>query len=216
MPQKELIRETEWSREYRLGPQTVSFESKFASDGLELSAEELRKQWTHWTEIEPLDFANAFVLKPRLTTEDQLILGYLLEFGSGFVLDTLAHLLPRYSDRERALEFLLQHLASSGRCGGTYYQALESIGDLRALPALRARYEGYRRDLSPLESLTLHSPLADYQQCCRALWKLDGSSEYKTALQDLLEHPDTNIRRRSYFFLYDRWPDSPAFSLPPA
>jgi hypothetical protein len=214
--QRELIRETEWSREYRVGPQSFSFESKFLKDGLEVSATAVRDRWPEWSLPEQLDFTKAFILKPSLTAEDQLILAYLLEADSDVILDTVAHLLPRYADRERAFSFLLGRLRSDKRCVGNYYQALESmedamegaIRDSRAVPALRQRYERYRQSLAPFDQHGFHSELNDYQHCCHALSKLDGSPEYEAALQELLTHPDPGIRRSSYYFLHGRWPKS--------
>ena len=212
MPQRELIRETEWSREYRVGPQSFSFESKFLKDGLEVSAAAVRDRWPGWSLPEQLDFVNAFILKPSLTAEDQSILAYLLEADSDLILDTVAHLLPRYADRERAFSFLLERLESEKRCVGNYYQALEAmeeaIQDARAVPALRRRYERYRQSLAPFDQRGFHSELNDYQHCCHALWKLDGAPEYEAALQELLIHPDPGIRRRAYYFLHDQWPES--------
>jgi hypothetical protein len=207
-----MIRETEWSREYRIGPKSFSFESKFVKDGLEVTAATIRDRWPGWSLSEQLDFTNAFILKPNLTDQDQLILTYLLEAASDVILDTVAHLLPRYVDRERAFSFLLDRLDSEKRCVGNYYHALEAIegaaGDPRVVPALQKRYEQYRRALAPFDQRGFHSELNDYQRCCRALWKLDGASEYEAALQELLTHPDPGVRRYSHYLLHDQWPES--------
>src|SRR5689334_19327820 len=206
--QRGLIRETEWSREYRVGPQSFSFESKILKDGMEISAAMVRDRWPVWSLLEQLDFVNAFILKPSLTAEDQSILAYLLEADSDVILDTVAHLLPRSTDRVHAFSFLIERLQSEKRCVGNYYQALEAmdeaIQDTRAVAALRQRYERYRQSLAPFDQQGFHSELNDYQHCCHALWKLDGAPEYEAALQELLTHPDPGIRRRSDFLLHGR------------
>ena len=200
---KELICETLWSREYRLGLRTICFESKFRMDRLEVPAASIRERWPYWSLAEMMDFANAFIQKPELTSEDHEILQFLMEAGPELVWATIAHMLPRYRDRAAAFDFLLQHLASGSPHGGNCYQALEKIGDPRAIPVLRQRYEDFRKRLAPFEQHGVNSELSDYQQCCRALWKLDGSPEYETALRDLLNHPDEYIRCRAHYFLFD-------------
>jgi len=193
-------------RVYRTGPKTLLYRSKFLTDGLEVSADSVKTRWHTWRPAEQLDFANAFILKPTLTTEDQEILTFLMEAGSELVWGAIACLLPRYSDRERAFSFLLEQVAVGGTGAANYYQALERMGDTRAVPLLRRRYEEYRRKLVPLERYALHSELSEYDVCCRALWKLDGSKEYEDALKELLSHPDESIRRRAHYYLFDRWP----------
>ena len=202
---KKLIEETEWMRVYRVG-RTERLESKFLKDGIEVSADSIKQRWHEWGPVKQLDFANAFKAKPVLTTEDQEILRFLMESGSELTWGAIAYLLPRYSDRERAFSFLLEQAAAGGRCVANYYQALERMGDTRAVPLLRERYEQYRRKLVPLEGQGLHSGLSEYDVCCRALWKLDGSQEYEDALKSLLTHPDESIRRRAHYYLFDQWP----------
>lgn len=204
MEEKQLIRETAWSREYRVGPGMTSFESKFVRDGLQVAAVTIRESWARWGLSEQLTFATAFILKPALTSEDQLILKFLIEEGSEPVWVTISYLLPRYHDRPAALAFLLERISTDGPLDGAYFQALERLGDHRAVPALHRRYEQYRVSLSPFSQHRLHSKLAAYQQCCRALWILTRSPEYENALRELLEHPDEGIRRRSQFLLAGR------------
>ena len=201
MAEKELIRETEWSREYRLGPDRFSFESKFAKDGLEVTADSIRDSWAQWSPADRLSFANAFIVKPTLTPDDQQILEYLMEFSVEPVSATIAFLMPQYHDRAAAFAFLIERAAAGGPFSGAYFQALERIGDPRAAATLRSRYESYRNTLAPFDRQGLHSSLADYQQCCRALWKLTNSAEYEGALRELLLHPSDAIRRRSEYLL---------------
>jgi hypothetical protein len=196
-----LTRETPWSREYQEGARTFIFVSKFAKEGLQVAAAVVRDGWASWDAAKQLDFANAFILKPALTDEDHAILKFLMEAGSPVICATIAFLLPRYADRAAALEFLLDRAGSEQQYPGSYFQALGRIGDPRAVPVLRRRYERYRQTLPPFEKHGLHSELATYQQCCHALWKLERSAEYSDALKELLTHPDENIRRHSEMFL---------------
>ena len=206
MQEKELVQETEWMRVYRSGPKTFFFQSKFVSESLEIGSASLKERWFSFTPMEQLEFANAFILKPHLTAEDQEILKFLMEKGSEYVWGTIAYLLPQYSDREGALSFLLERIASGGRCVSNYYQALEQVGDVRAIPLLRQRYEDYQMRVPPFEQHGPFSELSDYQVCCRTLWKLTGSPEYQDALKELLHHSEETIRRRAHFLLFDQWP----------
>ncbi len=203
MEERTLVRETEWSRLFRAGPKTLVWESKFLSGQLQVSAASLRERWPGWLHVEQIDFASALQAKPVLSADDQEILAFLMEAGSEDVCSTIAYLLPKYEDRERAVSFLLERVRVGERHAASYYQALERIGDARAIPALRQRYEEYRRKLAPFEQHGLHSELSDYDSCCRALWKLDGSAEYEEALKELLTHPDETVRRRVSFLLAD-------------
>jgi HEAT repeat protein len=203
MEERTLVRETEWSRLYRAGPKTMVYESKFQSGELQVSADSLRKRWPGWLHVEQLDFAGAFQLKPALNADDQEILTFLMQVGSEDICSTIAYLLPKYEDRERAVLFLLEGVRAGRRHAASYYRALECIGDPRAIPPLRQRYEEYRRRLAPFEEHGLHSELSEYDTCCRALWKLGGSEEYENALKELLTHPDEFIRNRASLFLSD-------------
>jgi hypothetical protein len=204
MQEKELIEETEWMRVYRLADNAQLLESKFLTDGLQVSAASIRQRWHGWTIGEQLNFANAFIAKPVLTAEDQEILKFLMEVGPEPVWCMIACLLPRYADRERALSFILERVASGGTWAGNYYRALETIGDAQAVSFLRERYEEYRRKLAPFEQQGLFSQLTDYLICCRALWKLSGSPEYQEGLKELLIHPDEIVRGQAHFYLYDQ------------
>jgi hypothetical protein len=194
--QGELVRESEWMRVYRVGPNEYRYVSKFLTDQLTISVADLKNNWENFTEQEQLDFAQALQSKHPLTREDHEILGFLMRVGPEFVWVTISPLLPRYPDKEQALLFLLERIAQKPSGGANYYQALELMHDGKAIPILRERYEEYRQRLAPFEQHGPWSELTDYQSCCRALWKLSGSAEYESALRENLTHPDENIRRR--------------------
>ena len=61
-PQRTLIRETEWSREYRLGPDTFSLESKFVKDGLEVSAAVILDNWGRWSPADAIRRRSEYLL----------------------------------------------------------------------------------------------------------------------------------------------------------
>ena len=67
MAENDLISETAWSREFRVGPETFQFESKFVNDDLNVPAETVRNRWPQWGPAEQLSFVTAFILKPEKT-----------------------------------------------------------------------------------------------------------------------------------------------------
>ena len=78
-----------------------------------------------------------------------------------------------------------------------YYQALEVLGDQRAVPALRSAYEedAARIDATaPLKSFEDIFPYSDYLYCCVALYRLTGAEEYAAAVQELSGHPDERVQ----------------------
>jgi hypothetical protein len=197
--QRILLQETEWTRLYRTGDASLLHESKFAADGIQVSAASLRERWDQLSTSEKLDFAGAFAGKPSLTKEDEEIVRFLMQIGSESIIAVISPLLPRLSDRDGAVSLLLERPAAQG--GGyaaPLYQALEQIGDARAIPFLRRRYQEYRTGLLPLESRTIRE-LLDYSGCVDALWRLDRSQEYRDAVQELLSHPDEDVRSHAQF-----------------
>ncbi len=203
---KELVQESEWFRVYRIGPDLFLRESKFLTDRLETSPDSVRQRWPGLSDKERLDFAAAFVARPAVTAQDQQVLRFLLETGAEDILVRIASRLQNQADREQVLSILLDRVASGAGGAAKYYQALALMGDARAVPLLRQRYEEYRQELAPMERHGLESALADYQMCCHALWNLDGAPEYRESLEKLLTHPDETIRRRAHLSLYEQWP----------
>jgi hypothetical protein len=189
----ELIRESRWMRVYKTGPKDYRYQSKFITDHLMVPLDELKDNWSRMVEQDQLDFAQALACKAEFSTEDQDILGFLIETGPEFVWFTIAIRLPEYWDKEKSLAFLLERIAQRPPNSGNYYQALEILGDARAVSLLQGRYNEYRNTLRPRQELSINE-LGEYILCCSALRKLDSSPEYNAALGELLEHPDPAVR----------------------
>ena len=191
---KELVRETEWVRVYRVG-KALGYESKCLSEGLQISATSIKSTWATLTIEEQLEFTIAFGAIPKLSAEDEEILNFLMEaeVRSEGVLSNLALQYSKHSDRERALAFLLGRIKPLERHCANYYQALELLKDARAIPPLRRAYDQYRRGLEERELDS--SELWDYLQCCRTLLVLDGSPEFENALREMLVHSNEDVRR---------------------
>jgi hypothetical protein len=193
---RQLLEETEWTRVYRTGPTSVFHESKFATDGLEISAEAIKRRWPSMSAQEQMDFVNAFVGKPDLSGDDNEILLFLMDVGSDPVIGMISCLLPKLKNRDRALQFLLDRPVQQNGWAANRYQALAAMGDPRAIPFLRRHYEEYRRILAPLEQRTVWE-LLDYSACLEALWALDQSEIAKTSFAALLLHPDPQVREHA-------------------
>ena len=177
---KELVQESEWFRVYRVSPDLFLRESKFLTDRLEMSLAALQERWPSLSEQERLDFAAAFIARPAVSVEDQQVLRFLLETGAEDILVRIASRLQNHADREQALAVLLDRVASGTGGAAKYYQALALMGDARAVPLLRQRYEDYRQKLAPMEQHGLESELPDYQMCCHALWNLEVRQSTRT------------------------------------
>jgi hypothetical protein len=191
---RSLVRETRWIRVYQTGPKELHYESKFITDDIRISVDELKREWNTFSEQDQLEFAQAFMWKGLVLPEDQAIMDFVMDSGPEVVWSTIAPLLPKYPDREKALSFLLQRIAQQPTDGANYYQALELIADRRAVPLLRQCYGEHVKALGRMEQHNIFE-LVDYLCCCRALWRLDGSPEYEHALREMLKHPDDSVRR---------------------
>ena len=54
LTKENIVRESEWSREYRVGDKSFHIESKFMKDGLEVSAGSLKQRWPSFSRWEKL------------------------------------------------------------------------------------------------------------------------------------------------------------------
>ena len=202
-PKWQLIRESEWIRVYLLGDKRHLVESKFQTDGLQISAQSLRMKWSSLSPADQHEFALAFISKPVFTEEDQKVLDFLMFVRDDCVGSMVAVRLPEYSDRERALLFLLEKVNADVWGVANHYQALERMRDPRAIPLLRQKYDQYVQTLTPISGRTLRE-LGAYISCCSALRRLTGLQEYDNALRELLSHPEESVQHRAELELSER------------
>jgi hypothetical protein len=142
--------------------------------------------WHDLGPAEKLEFATAFAVKTTVTAEDEKVMDFLMEAGDENVWGMIPLLLIRHSNRERATSFLLQRAASPGLWAANYYQALEMVGDLRAIPVLQRAREIHLHKIEAGAIEEMH----DYLVCCRALWKLEGSDAYAAEIRKALQSTD--------------------------
>jgi hypothetical protein len=193
--ERDVIKETEWLKIYRVGGSGLIYESKCLSEGLQISAKRIKSTWANLTTKERLEFTIAFGAIPKLSAEDEEILSFLMEAGDDVVWSNLASQYAKHSDRERVLPFLLGRIQPLKETCGNFFQALELLRDTRAVPPLRSTCEAYRMAFE--QHQLDQSQTLDYLQCCRALMVLDSSPEFRLAIQHMLQHPVESIRRRA-------------------
>lgn len=191
-----LIRESEWMRVYECQYESqkgMHHESKFLTDRIRVSADSIIGRWSELSFEEKNEFANAFAVKPEVTPEDERILNFLMEQGDFYIWMGIAPLLPSHRDRDRALAFLEERVRQRHADKANFFQALELMGDKRAIPALRAAYDAYKAELATPNGPPKSFDYFDYLACCRALWILESSAEYKDAIQALVQNGDPRI-----------------------
>jgi hypothetical protein len=203
---KTLIKENEWLRVYEVGPKQLLYESKFVRDNLQVSAEGIKSRWRNFTDAEKHDFVTAFQAKHPLTTDDEEIFEFLMDVGDEDIWNMIALPATRMSATKRihVLEFLLDRVSHSNELRANYYQALSELNDRRAVPTLKSALTEDRKRINfeqPLESFEGIFPYTDYLQCCAALYRLEGSEEYKQAILQMQNHPDETVRAKAKLVL---------------
>jgi hypothetical protein len=189
------VRETEWTRVYKSDEGYVHV-SKFLEGGLDVSAQSVRQRWSALSPDDRLDLAQALSSLGKFTAEQEGILDFLMEAGDLPVWMEIAVSLPHHSNRDQALAFLVDVINHQHEHRANFFQALGMMKDARALPSLRAAYDGYRKGLGagPAPEAWTEFDYVGYLACCEALWKISGSGEYKEAIRDALESKDKHVR----------------------
>lgn len=198
-PKGELLRESRWARTYRFGGGTL-FESKFDWDEAEISREEIERLWSNLSPAERLEFSTAYGFKPKVTAEDEKVLDFLMEAGDENVCGMIALLLTRHSNRERVVNFLLERATSPSPLAANYYQALEVIGDVRAIPVLQRSREIHLKNIEGGST----DEVRDYLVGCRTLWKLTGSEDYAAEIRKAMESADPAVSAHAKRLLEDQ------------
>ncbi len=192
--ERKLVQESEWMRVYRVDARTQMHESKFLTDHLAVSADSIRRRWPGFSDEEKLEFSQAFQVKPEVTSEDESVLDFLMEVGNLPIWITIAPLLPRHSARDRVLRFLLDRVTEEGNMKANFYQSIGQLRDRRALPALRAMYEGYERKLRDQIESAGEFEYQDYLSCCKALWAIEGLVIYREAIERFAKSENDRVR----------------------
>jgi hypothetical protein len=196
-----LVKETEWMRVYELGPKLLHYESKFLTEGLQLSAAIFEVKWRAMTPSEGLAFANAYATKPDFTAEDERIIDIILEDGEEVIWISLTLFMLQHTDRKRIVDFMIARLERQPEESTNFIQALGIAKAQSAMPLLRARLKGLGEALSfertdgiPADVVFGPIPYSAYFVCCNALWQITGSKEYEDILRNYLSHPNSQVR----------------------
>jgi hypothetical protein len=192
-----LVQESEWMRVFSAGPNQLRYESKFLRNEVQISAEEIKQRWTSLSSDKQMEFAVAFSANPTWSEEDARVLEFLMAVGNDYVVQTLADLIARRCERQRAQEFLLGRIEGAGSFPrSNYYRVLGTIGDRDSLPQLRQIYNEYSEELKGSKNRLLaeFSGYIDYLYLCATLRQLDGSPEFERAIRAMLDHSDESVR----------------------
>lgn len=109
-----LVKETEWMRVYELGSKSLSYESKFLTDKLQISAESFASRWPTMTPTERHGFAFAYSAKAEFTSDDEQIVNLIMRDGDEHVWNCLAtFVVTRHPERDRVLSFIRDRLEKS-------------------------------------------------------------------------------------------------------
>lgn len=202
--EERLLSESRWMREYKVGSNLRS-ESKFRSEGLQVSADSLIGEWSSLSLGEQIEFSNAYRRKPSLTSEDQKILNFLMAVGPRQVWVNLSLFLCRHPDRESVFRFLVARIQEEEDYRANYFSAIEKLNDSRAIPILEGQYNAFTSGEAYLKRTPLNQPevsqLFDYLYCCRALLSLDPSPKYEAAIKEWLNHSDATISNTAQLLL---------------
>lgn len=199
-----LIRESEWARVYEgeFDSRKITIhESKFLADGLKVSAASIRARWPDLSFEEKLDFANAFGAGDELTTEDEQVLDFLMENGDFPTWMAIALRLRLHSNKDRVLAFFVERIGEDHEYKANFFQSLSLMNDNRAIPGLRAAYDNYRDALGVGLASGAPPDYTDYLYCCEALWRIDGSPEYRHAIEEASKSPDKSVKALAETFL---------------
>jgi hypothetical protein len=194
-----LVKDTEWMRVYQTGPKSYHYESKFLTDGLQVSAPSLMTRWPSMTAKERLDFVQAYSAKGEFTSQDEAIIGLIMNDGDDYLSSALAQFMLRHSQRDKILGFLRERVQNYRENPANYIQALALAKDKDAVPLLTPFLTEYRRgaekvtenESAPFEQVV---PIAKYIWCCQALWQITGSQDYESEIRKYTVHPHNNVR----------------------
>lgn len=192
---KKLVQEDRWSRTYQAGENSYASESKFESDGLSVSVEELSSEWDSWNESERLSFVNAYQAKAQFLDSDEKILEFLMATGDEAVWSTIASSLAlHHPNKKMILDFLLEKLRSGSEPKSNFIQALYVLGDVAALPSLHQLHDRLSAELKQAQGAPDHWTIYDFLKCCEALTYLEKEQGYQDEIRPFLEHSEELIR----------------------
>ena len=189
--QSELTRETRWLRVYKNGPGLLHYESKFLTDKIEISYEEIASDWEALSTEEQSEFALAFIAKPTLTADDNKIAELLASSENADVRANICSLIPRLQAPQRFRTFLVANVQGATTGRSNYFQTIAQLKDPFFLTVVQGAFDQYLQQKQDRESC-----LVDFAACCRALAVLDQNmfSTCQQQLRSLSNHKNASVR----------------------
>ena len=119
----QLVKETRWSRQYEMDPQTKLYESKFADGSASISVAQLEQEWGNWSAADRADFCQA-VTQARFPHLPD-ILRYIVKNGDFASIESIANSVARHLPAEESVPFITDMCKTVpvGK-GAKFYQAL--------------------------------------------------------------------------------------------
>ncbi len=190
---RELIRESEWLRTYRIDD-TLQYESKLLLDEMSISADDIVSRWPSFSAEEKWEFALAFQARNKIGPKDARLVEYLWKSGNSIIRSTLAPLLPLHPRRDTALHLLLSQIDEDKGHRANYFQALEAIGDPSSIEPLRRIYEHLLAENKGSFDAFDFDQAIDFITCSNTLWRLTGSDRFRASIGRFASHPNPAVR----------------------
>jgi hypothetical protein len=205
---KNLVHEDRWSRVYQPETNFFAYESKFESEGISVTIEEISREWDSWNESERLNFVNAYRSKTQFVESDEKILEFLMAKGGEPAWSTIASCLSlHHSNKKMVLNFLLERLKSGSEPKSNFIQALYVLGNLAAVPSLHEVHDRLSEKIKQAHGEACDWTIRDFLTCCEALVYLEGTESYRDEIRSYLSHPNQLIRIKAQMALAGPQPE---------
>src|SRR5215469_14446628 len=173
-----VIEDHRWSRLYQLESGQKVYASKFLTDNLVISLDEVTREWDSWTDQQRLDFAKAYKYKVTVSAEDVKVLSFLMVNGDDPVLVCIAHQLIKHPDRDSVFSFLVSRLrATSSEPKANFISVIQAFGTPNAISVLREFHDLSWAQLESGEGTADIVTINDLLYCCSALAHLGVDSD---------------------------------------
>ena len=195
-----LVSETEWMRVYELAPKSFSYESKFLTDGLQMSAESFASRWPTMTQTERRAFASAYSAKADFTPDDEQIIDLIMKDGDDHVWNSLVtFIVSKHPQRDRVLALVRDRLEKHPDSPSNYIQALGIARDQRAVSVLLPYYDDYSSQAQAVPERADASfedvlPIAQFLWCSEALFRITESKKFADGIRAYLKHPHPQVQ----------------------
>ncbi len=198
---KKVLGEERWSRTYEVDGGVAVNVSKFVTDDIAISVDDIKNEWTSWSSSERIAFAHAFSQKPKFSPEEEQVLDFLMLVDDERVWCSIVSGLPGHSQKSRVLDFLIDRLKSGSEPKANYVHALGTLGGAVAVRALKDLHDRLARGIAAPGGESDKTMIFDFVVCSSLLAKLEGSIAYQDEIRRFLDHPDKHVQAFSRVYL---------------